>query len=40
MKPVFLFSVDVEEFDVDPPGRPFRRTPLPELVAAYVDWLG
>ena len=40
MKPLFLFSVDVEEFDVDPPGRPFRRTPLPELLRVYLDWLG
>jgi len=38
--PVFLFSVDVEEFDVDPPGRPFRRTPLPELLNRYAQWLG
>ena len=40
MKPIFLFSVDVEEFDVDPPGRAFRRTPLPELLDIYVKWLG
>ncbi len=40
MRPIFLFSVDVEEFDVDPPGRPFRRTPLPELLDGYVRWLG
>lgn len=39
MKPLFLFSVDVEEFDVDPPGRPFRRTPLPGLLDIYVRWL-
>jgi len=40
MKPLFLFSVDVEEFDVDPPGRAFRRTSLPDLLAVYVRWLG
>ena len=40
MNPVFLFSVDVEEFDVDPPGRQFQRTPLPELLDVYVSWLG
>ena len=40
MKPVFLFSVDVEEFDVHPSGRNFRRTPLPELLDVYVKWLG
>lgn len=40
MNRVFLFSVDVEEFDVDPPGRPFRRTPLPELLDVYAGWLG
>ena len=38
--PIFLFSVDVEEFDVDPPGRAFRRTPLPELLNTYSRWLG
>ncbi|MEI6033756.1 MAG: polysaccharide deacetylase family protein [Verrucomicrobiae bacterium] len=39
MKPLFLFSVDVEEFDVCPPGRPFRRTPLPGLLDVYLKWL-
>ncbi|MEI6278557.1 MAG: DUF3473 domain-containing protein [Verrucomicrobiae bacterium] len=40
MKPLFLFSVDVEEFDADPPGRLFRSTSLPELLDVYVRWLG
>ncbi len=35
----FLFSVDLEEFSAVGGNRSYRRTPLPELAALYLDFL-